>query len=162
MVNLDATAGNRGMWPHKTPPDTVFMDKEINLFYPPDLQAVWSHLPFRDDVFDTVFFDPPHNTGKKNPFPGGPRSTHNLWFGFFSNRRHMVISLIRAQEEFQRVTSRLCFKWSTRVLKLHQALSCFKGWTPIHYYKTRPRNVRGVHHKSGSSWWVTLVKNPRF
>ena len=48
------------MWKNKTPPQVVFMDKEIGLYIPPDVFAVWQYLPFRDKVFDCVLFDPPH------------------------------------------------------------------------------------------------------
>ncbi|GAH58480.1 unnamed protein product, partial [marine sediment metagenome] len=57
---LDATAGNRMIWKNKHPPNIVFMDKRVDFNLLPDVNAVWEHSPFRDDVFDCVIFDPPH------------------------------------------------------------------------------------------------------
>ena len=51
------------MWPNRFNYNTVFLDKEVDLLFPPDVRAVWSHLPFRDGVFECVIFDPPHMWG---------------------------------------------------------------------------------------------------
>jgi len=151
---LDATAGKRAMWPNKNPPNVIFMDKEHGFPIDPDVIAVWEYLPFRNDVFSTTFFDPPHVTWFL-PITD-KMDTHKPWWGKFDNRKHMVLSLIKSSKEFSRITSRLCFKWGENVLKLQQALSCLREWIPIYYYKTRPRTVNGVHHKGGSAYWVTM------
>lgn len=81
MVILDATAGGRQMWYNKYDPDTVYMDKRktfptqtpsgniINGAFkiPPDIQAVWEYLPFKDNTFDLIDFDPPHRIRKFSP-----------------------------------------------------------------------------------------------
>jgi len=54
---LDATAGNRMMWPNKTPPLTVFMDKNIHAKIPPDVFGTWENPPFREETFETVLFE---------------------------------------------------------------------------------------------------------
>jgi SAM-dependent methyltransferase len=78
---LDATAGGRQMWNQKYDPDTVYLDMRktfptqtpsgniINGAFkiPPDIQAVWSYLPFRDNTFQMCIFDPPHRIRKFSP-----------------------------------------------------------------------------------------------
>ncbi len=76
MKILDATASNRSIWYQKNNPFTVFLDKRCGKEYMvtensnfdnncvirvfPDVQAIWQHLPFIDNSFDMVVFDPPH------------------------------------------------------------------------------------------------------
>lgn len=68
-VILDACCGSRMFWFDKTNPAVLFMDKrklntklcdgrtlEIN----PDLQADFMNMPFKDNTFHLVVFDPPH------------------------------------------------------------------------------------------------------
>ena len=55
MLFLDVTAGGRMIWKHKRHPDFVFMDKNPWSQIPPDVVGVWEHLPFRDDLFETLY-----------------------------------------------------------------------------------------------------------
>lgn len=66
---LDATAGARMMWFDKENPDAVFADirseslvlcdgRALNIH--PDIIADFTALPFSDDTFYLVVFDPPH------------------------------------------------------------------------------------------------------
>jgi hypothetical protein len=163
MVNLDVTAGNRAMWPNKTPPLTVFMDREIGLVVPPTVFGDWRFLPFRAGVFETVFFDPPHSKfGLKSVHmnPKGwsvPRvvegrkiggswwgSLETGWFGVF----------FKAQREFARVGRRLCFKWNTTSHGLDKVLTVFEAWREVYRKRHRSKMKRG----SPDTWWVTFVK----
>ena len=84
MRILDASASNRSMWYQKNNPFTVFIDRRCGKEYMvsenskfknnravylfPNVQAVWQHLPFVDQSFDLVVFDPPRlfkDQGKK-------------------------------------------------------------------------------------------------
>ena len=58
MRILDATCGKRMMWFNKFYEDCVYMD--IRREVKPDLVADFRMLPFPDDTFDLVVFDPPH------------------------------------------------------------------------------------------------------
>lgn len=71
MKILDACCGSRMFWyePHKNRSDTVYMDcREIDetlcdgrkLVVKPDLIADFRRMPFEDNTFDLVVFDPPH------------------------------------------------------------------------------------------------------
>lgn len=72
---LDATAGSRMFWFDKNDPRALFVDKRYErhqlpdvssasgrrlLIVEPDLQADFTALPFADDTFAMVVFDPPH------------------------------------------------------------------------------------------------------
>jgi len=107
---LDATAGNRMMWKNKNPPHVVFMDKEIRLRIPPHIFGIWEKLPFRDDVFSCIIFDPPHYRvfGKKS-IHKDPKG--ESWLGEYLNKRHFMRSLVYSSKEFSRVAERLCLKW---------------------------------------------------
>jgi len=73
MKILDATAGSRGIWVQKNHPYVTFMDKRKGKFVSyqspkdkrtyevnPDVVASWDNMPFKDETFDMVVFDPPH------------------------------------------------------------------------------------------------------
>jgi len=163
-MNLDATAGNRVMWPCKTPPLTVFMDKETDLLVPPDVFAVWQHLPFRDGVFHTIIFDPPHTINYSSPVTwykdqkskGGRKGS---WYGFFKTKRDLVLSLCRAAAEFYRVGEVLCVKWYEGQVSLHKIIPLFRPWRKFKVFKPKPRMGRRSWRKSSPlTWWVTFNK----
>src|SRR5690554_3302062 len=66
---LDATSGARMMWFDKNNSETTFMDnrKEVvrlsdgrALEITPDVVADFCNMPFKDETFNLVVFDPPH------------------------------------------------------------------------------------------------------
>lgn len=73
---LDATCGSRSIWFNKNHPDALYMDKrsesyvrscksgdgksERHLIVDPDVQADSTDMPFEDNTFYLVVFDPPH------------------------------------------------------------------------------------------------------
>ncbi len=152
---LDVTAGNRMLWPNKNPPNTVFMDKEVGLRVAPDIFGAWNSLPFRDDSFDCIMFDPPHLMYM------GPNSMHRdpggqSWWGLgWKNRMDLVRTLVTAQREFSRVGKRLLFKWgeSRDGGSVNRLLSLFTEWREIHRY-TRPSQGRSRN----DTHWVTFIR----
>lgn len=65
---LDITAGNRSTWHWKDCPYVTFVDKRKEKYkvygqtidVKPDVISEWDNLPFEDDTYDLVYFDPPH------------------------------------------------------------------------------------------------------
>lgn len=73
---LDVTCGSRTIWFNKNHPAAVFCDKrneeyqgiwkstkndsERNCVIAPDIQCDFTNLPFDDNTFSLVVFDPPH------------------------------------------------------------------------------------------------------
>lgn len=71
---LDACCGGRMMWHAKRDPNTVYMDMRVierHVFYgkdrqfevQPDVVGDFRAMPFPDDSFSSVVFDPPHVPG---------------------------------------------------------------------------------------------------
>ncbi len=86
MKILDATAGQRGIWYQKEHPFVVFLDQRCGKYSSktdncrlkneriydiyPTVVSEWQHLPFPDNCFDMIVFDPPHifkDKGQKLP-----------------------------------------------------------------------------------------------
>ena len=75
---LDATAGNRFMWFKKNNKYVVFVDKRVekkgyddfrpNREIKPNIKADFRELPFSDNLFYLVIFDPPHIISKNSDF----------------------------------------------------------------------------------------------
>lgn len=110
---LDATAGGRHMWFDKMPDDVLFVDKRVvppgaivqkSLWeVRPDVQADYTSLPFADDSFEMVVFDPPHI------YRENPSGIITTTYGTFQDLDEVVAGL----HECYRVASRwLVFKWS--------------------------------------------------
>lgn len=73
---LDATCGSRTIWFDKNCPDAVFFDKRVEhdtaiwkstkndsvrtLSVEPDVVGDFTDMPFKDNTFALVVFDPPH------------------------------------------------------------------------------------------------------
>jgi len=169
MVVLDATAGNRNMWKQVdfNPPHTVFIDVETKLYRPPTIFADNRCSPFRDDVFDCVFYDPPFvwsiapwfmNASKKDKLARGAP-----FYGDAKSKRQMLVDIHKAQKEFQRLTNRLCFKWGELRLSLWKILPFFKDWK-IKQIKEQKNPHHTSRLKGKSKWktyWVTFVHSSR-
>ena len=69
---LDVTCGARSIWFNKHHPSTLYCDKRVETYdglwknsqkrleIQPDIECDFTHLPFQDDSFALVVFDPPH------------------------------------------------------------------------------------------------------
>jgi len=92
MMILDATCGKRMMWFNKFYKDCVYMDirREVG----PDLVADFRMLPFPDETFDLIVFDPPHTITGHGIF-------RRKFGGLQSDTIH--IDLYRAAKELFRV-----------------------------------------------------------
>jgi len=71
MKILDATCGARGMWYNKSHPLVTYLDKRNGKYgkykINPDIVADWTkELPFDNEYFDVILFDPPHIIRPKN------------------------------------------------------------------------------------------------
>ena len=75
---LDVTCGARSIWFDKHHPATVYCDKRREQYHHlwknasncmldinPDVVCDFTNLPFTDNSFHLVVFDPPHLTGAK-------------------------------------------------------------------------------------------------
>lgn len=146
MRILDATAGKRMMWFDKNHKDTVYLDKRKDRH--PSIVADFTRLPFRDECFDLVVFDPPHLS-----LPSGSI----LYEKFGSLRASKIVPVLyRASRELFRVLKKDCvliFKWNTHNRELGRVLTCF----PIKPLFGQRSAFRTKH--ASSTYWVTFVKH---
>lgn len=151
---LDMTCGSRSMWFDKNTPGVVYMDKRKGCWETttkrglrktvtsPMLMADFTALPFCDEVFDLVVFDPPHLSRAGNEF----RFAH--MYGRLFDDWEVVLS--RGFSEGFRVLKRLgflIFKWSDGFASLSQVLE-LAPYQPLFGQRSRGK---GTH-------WVTFRK----
>lgn len=149
---LDACCGSRMFWFDKTNPDVLFADIRTEshilcdgrpLEIKPDIEMDFTNMPFDDNSFKMVVFDPPHlnKLGK------------NTWMA----QKYGVLlptweTDIRAGfEECMRVlqpNGTLIFKWNEAQIKLNQVLKAIKA-------KPLFGHVTGKH---GRTIWMAFMK----
>ena len=154
---LDATAGNRMIWGKNKQQQinkVIFIDKEFRLAIPPDIFADHRHLPFRDDVFNCVIYDPPFQYDSCPPPWWNDPTNKGRWYGFYSSRRETITMVAHAVREFLRVSKRLCLKWNDNDIPLWKILSLFRGWNEIN--RNEFYSKAGGTHKT---YWVTFIKS---
>jgi len=147
---------------NKRPEGVIFLDKEHGFRIEPDIIADNMKLPFRlNFVFSSIIFDPPWGINMppwwlNKKTREGSGGIH--YFGDFKSKRELIVYIHRAQQEFQRYTKRLCFKWGERNISLWNILPLFtkSGWKEIHRREIKAnRNVGGK--SSNKNWWVVLT-----
>lgn len=147
---LDACCGSRMFWFDKGNKDVTFMDKRneyeemssghvINV--QPDVLADFREMPFDDNTFWHVVFDPPHL------IHAGENSWLAKKYGRL-NKETWREDLERGFNECMRVlkpNGTLVFKWNEDQIKLSEVLMCF-GQKPLY------GNKRAKTH------WVVFMK----
>lgn len=153
---LDACCGSRMFWFDKTNPDVIFMDKrsetvmskdrhllrkiEIN----PDLIADFTDMPFPDNSFYLVVFDPPHLKTL------GKTSWLAKKYGKLPENWEQVIN--KGFKECMRVlkpNGTLIFKWNEHEIKVKDVLSVIP-------YKPLFGHTTG---RSGKTLWMAFMKS---
>lgn len=153
-VILDACCGSRMMWFNKNNPNAIYADNrkeerilcdgralEIN----PDIQMDFTDMPFEDDTFNLVVFDPPHlkDLGK------------NTWMA----QKYGVLlptwetDIKAGFDECMRVLKEngvLVFKWNEMQITLNKLLEVI-GQEPLFGHTS------GKH---GRTKWMTFMKLP--
>ena len=126
---LDACCGSRMFWFDKENDDVTYMDNrelETNLsddrklIVAPDIVADFRNMPFEDESFHMVVFDPPHL------LRGGDNSWLVQKYGRLDEKWPEDIK--QGFEESMRVlktNGTLIFKWNEDQLKLSEILKCF-------------------------------------
>ncbi len=155
---LDACCGSRMMWFDRSHPNTLFLDKRSESYIvkdksskggerlieiKPDLIADFTELPFSDNTFYLVVFDPPHlnNLGK------------NSWMAkkYGKLLPSWETDIKGGFDECMRVlkpNGTLIFKWNENQIKINKILEVIE---------TRPLfgHPSGKH---GQTIWMTFMK----
>ncbi|MBZ4655135.1 MAG: methyltransferase [Peptococcaceae bacterium] len=131
---LDATCGSRMIWFEKQHPDVLYMDNRCLtevlcdgrvLNIKPDIIADFRNMPFPDNSFYLIIFDPPHLK----------QAGQNSWlakkYGILSDNWKQDIS--QGFQECMRVlrpNGTLIFKWNEEQVKLSEVLKAI-GQKPL-------------------------------
>jgi len=168
---LDATAGNRTMWKKKDSDNIVYIDQGTRLQVPPDVICDHTKAPFRDGVFDTIFFDPPHRWAWEGSYFSfqnvedaaeiwGEKSGVITYYGWdiYKTRGDLIRYLYKANLELCRLLKDdglLWLKWNELEINLMQILSLFDKWDMlIEFPVSDPRQRK----KDVQTFWCCLEK----
>ena len=167
---LDCTAGNRHIWgKEKMRDDVIFTDKEPRLKIPPDLLCEWRDLPqhFPPDYFHCTIFDPPFYARPASKWfkvqhcdpleSNKDKELGTHWWGeTYPYHGAMIRDFVKVQQEFARVSPRLCFKWCDADLPVDRILTVFTDWQ-VQFKQSIIPTSRGKKYGS-RTWWVKLVR----
>ena len=151
---LDACCGSKMFWFDTSRHDTVYMDnRELDtklcdgrrLVIEPDVVADFRDMPFPDETFALVVFDPPHLKRC------GPRSWQAKKYGKLDkNTWHEDLSAgFRECWRILKPCGTLIFKWSETQISIKEVLACFSQ-RPI-FGHTTTANLR--------THWMTFFKD---
>jgi hypothetical protein len=182
---LDAGCGNRSMWLLKNNDRIIYVDVEKQLQRKPTIFSSNTNLPFSDNSFDSIFFDPPFSWNMKHPFWSFPNinlqlkaypnidAEHNkycpTYYGVerYKNRSALVSYIYRAEKELYRVLKddgSLWLRWANMSNMSEQhVLGIFKNWhiCLTHEINTSRQNTAMRKVKENNiSFWFMLMKKP--
>ncbi len=146
---LDVCCGSRMFWFQKEEPHTIFMDirretfeihgKKVNV--QPNVLGDFRNIPFEDQTFNLVVFDPPHLKW------AGANSIMKAQYGEL-DRLTWKEDLAKGFEECMRVLKvggTLIFKWSDCQINVKEILSIIP-FTPL------------FGQQRGTTHWLTFMK----
>jgi len=168
---LDATAGNRMMWKKKYSDNIIYIDRGERLQRPPDVICDHTKAPFRDGVFDTIFFDPPHRWAWEGSYFSfqnveeartiwGKKSGVVTYYGWdiYDNRTKLTIYINKAQKELARLLKDdglLWAKWNEIEINKTQFLSLLTHWDIL---MELPIGSALQRKKEVQTYWFCLEK----
>ena len=148
---LDATCGFRMMWFDKHNPNCLYIDQRSEC--EPDEVQDFRHLPYPDNSFRLVVFDPPHFKFGRNP-----NHPLNRCFGLL-NAETWQSDLAKGFRELWRVLEPkgiLILKWSDHDIKYKRVLKLFPV-KPIFGQTTVRRQTK---HGKTNTFWFCFMKIP--
>jgi ubiquinone/menaquinone biosynthesis C-methylase UbiE len=150
---LDVTCGSKMMWFNKDNPNVMFTDQRSGIFISklgrrvevsPDILVDFTKLPFQDNSFKLVVFDPPH----RRDLTAG--NWMEVTYGKLTE--HWQIDLKKGFDECMRVlepSGVLIFKWNTNKVKVSKILSILEV-EPLFGHTTSKNTI-----------WMTFMKIPK-
>lgn len=162
---LDVACGSKMFWFDKKNPDVEFCDNrrmERTEYYPgrfieitPDTVCDFTALPFADETFHLVVFDPPHlkQAGKKSIMAVKYGKLENDW----------KATLAKGFKECMRVLKPngvLIFKWSEIQISLNEILPLFSQ-KPLFGNRQRQGGFSNFEKKGNGSktHWLCFMKS---
>ena len=151
---LDTTAGSRMIWFDKKNPDVVYMDnRELTdilcdgrvLNIKPDIVADFRNMPFADNTFYLVVFDPPHlrSAGRDSWLAKKYGLLGETWQEDIRKGFQECIRVLRP-------AGTLIFKWNEDQVSLKEVLECFDQ-----------RPLFGNRNWRSKTHWLVFMKGER-
>lgn len=147
---LDVCCGSKMFWFDKENPSVTFMDirdyddtlcdgRKLSIH--PDIIGDFRNIPFDDNSFDLVVFDPPHllKAGENSWLAKKYGILDETWPKDLSQGFYECMRVLK-------LNGTLVFKWNEEQIKLKDVLSCF-------YQKPLFGNKRSKTH------WLVFIKN---
>lgn len=175
---LDAGCGNRCMWLQKRSENVIHIDIEKQLSIKPNIFASNTNFPFKDESFDTIFFDPPFKWGcDDHPFFSFPnvylrnamypeiKDNRQVtgYYGIerYKTRSELVSYIYKAERELRRIIKSdgcLWLRWCTMTSMDHNnVLNIFADW---HQMLTHEMGSAKRTTGESKSFWFMLMKKP--
>jgi SAM-dependent methyltransferase len=148
---IDVTCGSKMMWFDKNHPEVIYTDKRKGRFeaygkttiIDPDIQVDFKNLPFKNEVFYLVVFDPPHSKWlNENTILG------QKYGQLFSDWKTEIKSGFDECMRVLKPNGILIFKWNDKDIKLNTLLEVI-GENPLFGHPTG---------KQGKTIWMTFMK----
>ena len=161
---LDVTCGGRSIWFNKHHPLALYCDqREVeyeqlfgkaqpatrHIKVHPDMIADFTDLPFEDETFNLVVFDPPHIVSANG---------NNRWltkaYGFYTTKEEALKSVSGGVSECMRVLKpygTLVMKWAETSIPTPEIIKAI-GYTPLFGQRSGK--------KSGTNW-MCFMKEPK-
>lgn len=149
---LDATCGSKMMWFDKNNPQTIYADNRTEshilcdgrtLEIAPDLEIDFTKMPFGENTFNLVVFDPPHLEKL------GDKSWMKKKYGKLQPDWEVTIK--QGFDECMRVLKPdgvLIFKWNENQIKIRKIIEVI-GKTPLFGHPSG---------RFGQTIWMTFMK----
>lgn len=148
MRILDCSGGKRNVWFNRCHPNAVYIDNRPEMT--PNVLCDSTQLPFPNEVFDLIVFDPPHGVH-------GEHSYMSKYYGRYNSQE--ILNLLRGtSREAYRVSkpeALMLLKWNDRDQRLDHILKQLEAWEPLFGHKIAERSS----HRA-STYWLALLKRP--
>lgn len=178
---LDATAANHCIWETKFNDEIVYIDFEKRLQIKPTLFADNRYMPFSNEIFDTIFYDPPYAWNFQSIYWGYPNADEakkfwkpelakpetmrklshvQTYYGMerYKNKTDLISAIWKAQKEFQRVLKNdgvLWLKWNELRLTMNRILVLFNEWSVMLRLRIDDPNQQLSDFQT---FWIMLMK----
>lgn len=150
---LDMCCGSRMFYFDKHDPNVLFADiREYHdtlcdgrkLDVQPDMIADCTALPFEDETFNMVVFDPPHlqKVGQNSWLCKKYGKLPENWQAFINDSIHEGMRVLKTG-------GTLIFKWNEQQIKVGEVLKAIKDYKPIFGHRTTINN---------QTIWMTFMK----
>lgn len=149
---LDATCGSKSMWFDKENPETIYADKRKEkhilcdgriLEISPDIEMDFTNMPFSENSFSLVVFDPPHleKLGKNSWMAKKYGKLNPGWEKVIKGGFDECLRVLKPDGV-------LIFKWNENQIKVNRIIEVI-GHQPLFGHPSG---------KYGQTIWMTFMK----